>query len=145
MRIFLLFLILFSFFFNLEAQEWDITKVNNSGTWEIDESDSLNKKRRNILLISEASAYTIALIGLNKLWYSDYPRSSFHFINDNKEWLQMDKFGHMCASYYTGVVGIKAYDWTGMNRKEAIWYGGMTGSIFLTIIEILDGTYSRDN
>ena len=30
-------------------------------------------------------------------------RSNFHFINDNKEWLQMDKIGHMSVSYYSGV------------------------------------------
>ncbi len=101
---------------------------------------TLNKKRRNILLISEASAYTVALVGLNQLWYAGYPRSSFHFINDNGEWLQMDKMGHMTASYYTGVAGIKAYQWAGFSRKNAIWYGGMTGSFFLTIIEVLDGT-----
>ena len=41
--------------------------------------------RRNILLISEVSAYTIALVGLNELWYANYPKSSFHFINDNNE------------------------------------------------------------
>ncbi|MEC9209235.1 MAG: DUF2279 domain-containing protein [Bacteroidota bacterium] len=135
-----LFLILFTcLFLQITAQDWNVPKVSNGG-WEIDESYSLNKKRRNILLISEFSAYTIALVGLNQLWYADYPRSSFHFINDNKEWLQMDKMGHISASYYTGVVGIKAYEWTGMNRRKAIWYGGMTGSIFLTIIEVLDGT-----
>ena len=48
---------------------------------------TLNKKRRNILLISEASAYTVALVALNQLWYADYPKSSFHFINDNEEWI----------------------------------------------------------
>ena len=99
----------------------------------------LDKQKRNILLISEASAYTIALVGLNQLWYADYPKSDFHFINDNGEWLQMDKLGHLSSSYYTGVVGIKAYEWAGFSRKKAIWYGGMTGSLFLTIIEILDG------
>ena len=26
-----------------------------------------------------------------------------------------------------------------MNRKNAIWYGGLTGTFFLTIIEVLDG------
>ena len=104
---------------------------------------TLNKKRRNILLISEASAYTVALVGLNQLWYAGYPRSSFHFINDNGEWLQMDKMGHMTASYYTGVAGIKAYQWAGFSRKNAIWYGGMTGSFFLTIIEVLDGTSKK--
>ena len=38
-----------------------------------------------------------------------YPKSKFHFINDNREWLQMDKFGHAMTSYYTGYLGVKAY------------------------------------
>ena len=86
------------------------------------------------------SAFTISLIGLNQLWYAGYPRSKFHFINDNKEWMQMDKLGHMTTSYYGGVAGIKAYRWASFERKKAIWYGGMTGSFFLSIIEFLDGT-----
>ena len=51
----------------------------------------------------------------------------------------MDKMGHMTASYYMGVVGIKAYKWAGMNEKTSIWYGGLSGSFFLTAVEILDG------
>jgi hypothetical protein len=30
----------------------------------------------------------------------DYP--IFHFINDNAEWLQMDKAGHIYSSYHLG-------------------------------------------
>ena len=100
---------------------------------------NLNKQRKNILLISKGAAYTATLIGLNSLWYKDYPRSNFHFINDNREWLQMDKVGHMTSSYYMGVAGIEAYRWAGMNEEQAIWYGGLSGSFFLTAVEILDG------
>ena len=96
-----LFLIVFLLFFlNLTAQDWKIPKVGNGG-WEVEQEFTLNKRRRNILLISEASAYTVALVGLNQLWYADYPKSSFHFINDNKEWLHMDKMGHMSASFFS--------------------------------------------
>ena len=138
-----LFLILFTFIFlTSNAQDLHIPKVSDDG-WEIQQTYTLDKKKRNILLISEATAYTVALVGLNQLWYADYPKSGFHFINDNSEWLQMDKMGHLTSSYYTGVAGIKAYEWIGMSRKNAIWYGGMTGSFFLTIIEILDG-YSAE-
>jgi len=122
-----LFLILF-IFFGLQ--------VNSQG---LHSEPTLDKKKRNILLISEASIYTIALVGLNQLWYADYPRQSFRFKNDNSNWLQMDKMGHTAVSYYSGVAGIKAYQWAGFSRKKAIWYGGMTGSFFLTIIEVLDG------
>ena len=124
------------------TQDLDIEKLQHESSPN-DSIALLYKKKKNILLISEASTYTISLIALNQLWYSNYPRSKFHFINDNGEWLQMDKMGHMSSSYYTGVTGIKAYEWAGFSRKKAIWYGGMTGSFFLTIIEILDGTSER--
>ena len=120
------------------AQDSDIPEITKNN-WNIETSKNIDKRKRNILLISEATAYSISLIGLNELWYADYPKSKFHFINDNGEWLQMDKLGHLTASYYSGVVGIKAYQWTGMSGKNAIWYGGLTGTFFLTIIEILDG------
>ena len=134
----------FSFYFlSLGAQDWkvlshDLPDIINSG-WDIDQSSNINNDRRNILLISQATIYTVSLVGLNKLWYANYPKSNFHFINDNHEWLQMDKVGHLTTSYYIGVAGIKAYKWTGMKRKKAIWYGGLMGSFFLSIIEVLDG------
>ena len=105
----------------------------------MDIPSNIDKKKRNILLISEAAVYTVSLVGLNQLWYADYDKSDFHFINDNGEWLQMDKLGHMTTSYYCGVAGIKAYEWTGMKKKNAIWFGGLTGTFFLTVIEVLDG------
>jgi len=133
------FLTLFAFLlFQMNAQDWK-TPSFKKNSWEMDMPSELDKQKRNILLISEASAYAIALAGLNQLWYAGYPKSNFHFINDNEEWLQMDKMGHIATSYYSGVAGIKAYEWAGFSRKKAIWYGGMTGSLFLTIIEILDG------
>ena len=134
-----LFLILFCFIFiALSAQDLKTHTYQNKGL-DLDLPITFDKKKRNILLISEAAIYTVALVGLNQLWYAGYPKSSFHFINDNGEWLQMDKFGHMTTSYYSGVAGIKAYKWTGMKRKNAIWFGGLTGTFFLSIIEVLDG------
>ena len=122
----------------LSAQDWKIPNYQKN-SWDIDLPIKVDKKKRNILLISEVAIYTGALVTLNELWYTNYPKSSFHFINDNAEWLQMDKLGHMSVSYYWGVAGIKAYEWTGMKRKNAIWYGGLTGTFFLTTIEVLDG------
>jgi len=133
------FLILFcSIFLTLSAQDWETPNNQKSG-WNIDVASTVDTKKRDILLISQTATYTLAIAGLNQLWYANYPKSSFHFINDNGEWLQMDKLGHMTTSYYSGVAGIKAYEWTGMKRKNAIWFGGLTGTFFLTAIEVLDG------
>ena len=134
-----LFLILFCFIYITSlAQDFNTPTYQNNGL-DIDLPSSVDKKKRNILLISEAATYIVALVALNQLWYDDYPKSSFHFINDNGEWLQMDKLGHMTVSYYWGVAGIKAYEWAGIKRKNAIWYGGLTGTFFLSAIELLDG------
>lgn len=103
-------------------------------------SDTLNKSRRNAVYITEAAGASIALIGLNQLWYADYPRSSFHFLNDNASWMQMDKFGHGFSSYYIGKMGMDALVWAGESKKNQLIYGATTGFVFLTIIEVFDGT-----
>jgi Predicted periplasmic lipoprotein (DUF2279) len=106
-------------------------------------SDSLNKKRQNAVFISEAALGSAALIGLNQLWYADYPKSDFHFINDNAEWLQMDKLGHLYASYHLGRFGAEALNWSGASKKNQLIYGAGLGFAFLTAVEVMDG-YSAE-
>ncbi len=79
------------------------------------------------------------LIGLNELWYKDQPRTSFHLFDDLGDWKQMDKAGHAMTAYYMGRMGIRAMQWTGTERKKAIWIGGSYGFAYLTAIEVLDG------
>ena len=106
---------------------------------------SANTIKRRLWLVAgtEAALYGGSLVGLNELWYKDYPRSSFHFFNDNSEWMQMDKLGHFTTAYYIGRVGIRLLKWSGVARKKAIWYGGMLGSVYQSTIEMLDG-YSSE-
>lgn len=106
-------------------------------------SDSINKQRRNGVIISEAVIATGALIGLNQLWYSDYPKSDFHLINDNVQWNQMDKAGHVFSSYHLGSFGANALKWSGCNRNSQIIYGSTIGFVFLTAVEVFDG-YSSE-
>ncbi len=100
---------------------------------------TFNKKRLTAVITTEAIVYTSALIGLNEVWYKDFPHSPFHFFNDDKEWLQMDKAGHAFTAYTIGRVGIDMMKWTGVSRKKAIWFGGMMGSVLLNTVEVLDG------
>ena len=102
-------------------------------------SDTLNKKRVNTVIISESVIATATLIGLNELWYADYPRSDFHFINDNAEWLQMDKMGHVFSSYHLGSFGADALEWSGADKKTQLIYGSTLGLAFLTAVEVFDG------
>jgi len=106
-------------------------------------SDTLNKSRRNAVIITEASLATLTLIGLNELWYNDFEPSSFHTIDDSNEWLQMDKLGHMLSSYYIGKLGADVLHWSGVSKKNQLVYGSALGFTFLTAVEIFDG-YSKE-
>ncbi|MBI3500413.1 MAG: DUF2279 domain-containing protein [Bacteroidetes bacterium] len=102
-----------------------------------------DSKRGTAVFVAEGVLFTGALIALNHLWYKKFPRSKFHFFNDNAEWFQMDKIGHAVTAYNLGVLGMNALQYTGMKQRNAIWYGGMTGFAFLTTIEVMDG-FSSD-
>ncbi len=106
-------------------------------------SDTLNKPRRNAVVISEIALASGALIGLNQLWYADYPKSDFQIVNDNAEWLQMDKVGHVFSSYHLGRLSADALKWSGVSRRNQLIYGATSGFVFLTAVEVFDG-YSAE-
>jgi len=124
---FILIVVLFSYTANLESKSFVL------------EDYSFKDKKLKHLVISESAVFSLALVCLNELWYKNYPKSNFHFVNDNSSWLQMDKFGHAATSYYGGVNGIKLYKWAGLEYIKAVWVGGLTGFLFNSTIEILDG------
>lgn len=102
-------------------------------------SDSLNSQRRNTVVISEVLASSITLVGLNQLWYADYPKSKFHFINDNSEWMQMDKMGHLFSCYHISNRSVNALKWAGVQKDKQLIYSAALGLTFMTTVEIFDG------
>jgi len=106
-------------------------------------ADSLNTQRRNTVVISEAVALTGTLVALNQVWYSDYAKSSFHLKNDNAQWLQMDKAGHVFSSYQMGRFGAELLEWSGASQKSQLIYGSTLGLGFLTAVEVFDGHSSE--
>ena len=126
-------LLIFLFFFTLANAQDSFWK----------KSDTLDLKKRKTLVIAESSAYAISMIGLNQLWYANYPKSKLHSINDNQEWLQMDKIGHAMTSYYVGKIGMELLGWSGESKKNQLLYGATLGFAFLTTVEFFDG-YSKE-
>lgn len=102
-------------------------------------ADSLDTSRRNTVVITEAVGATVTLAALNQVWYADYPRSDFHFIDDNAEWLQMDKAGHVFSAYHLGRIGSDVLQWSGASRKSRLLYGATLGFVFLSAVEVMDG------
>ncbi|HEV8272428.1 MAG TPA: DUF2279 domain-containing protein, partial [Chitinophagaceae bacterium] len=82
--------------------------------------------------------YGASLIIFSNTWYKDYPKTSFHTFDDSKEWLQMDKVGHAWAAYNTGRASTDMWKWAGLSNKKATWIGGLSGTVYLTVIEFLD-------
>lgn len=107
-------------------------------------SDSLARKNRVYLITAiNIVGYGGSLLALNQAWYANYPRSSFHFFNDNGEWMQMDKVGHGWAAYNAGKSSAAMWRWAGLSQKKAALIGGLSGAAYLTVVEILDGFSSQ--
>ncbi|KAA5824756.1 DUF2279 domain-containing protein [Algibacter amylolyticus] len=106
-------------------------------------SDTLNKPRRNAVVITEAAIGGLTLVGLHQLWYADFEQSKFHTTNDNNQWLQMDKLGHAFTSYQLGKHGAQLLHWSGVNKKHQLIYGATLGFSFLSAVEVLDGFSSE--
>ena len=99
------------------------------------------QKKRRTWLIGGANVvgYGGTMIGLYHSWYKNYPQSKFHTFNDWREWKQVDKVGHLYSAYIESYGSMKMWQWTGMDRKKRIWIGGMSGAVYQTVIEVLDG------
>ncbi len=102
-------------------------------------SDSLNSRKLAAVIGIETIGTVGSLLALNELWYNQYQQTPFHFFNDNSEWLQMDKIGHSMTSYYIGYAGIEALKWSGLGDKQATWFGGGLGLVYLSGLELMDG------
>ena len=102
-------------------------------------SDTFDKKRFWGFLGASTSAYVGTVLLLDKVWYAQYPRSAFHLFNDDGEWLQMDKGGHVLTAYTQTKWMYQAMRWTGMKNSRAAWTGMLTGTILQGTLEILDG------
>ena len=78
---------------------------------------------------------------MDKAWYQNYPRTSFHTFNDGGEWKQVDKVGHGWTAYQTSRITTAAWQWAGFRgekKNKAVILGSVTGFTYLTVIEFLD-------
>lgn len=107
-------------------------------------SDTANvfRKRKIILGTTSVGITAGTLIYLNQAWYQQYNTGAFHTFNDNDEWFQMDKYGHVLSTYQTARLMMNAMQWAGYNKKQKIAIGGLSGFAYMTAIEVMDG-YSK--
>ena len=84
-------------------------------------------------------AYTTALGTLSAAWYADQGFDSFKFFNDNTEWNQMDKVGHMFGTYHLSRINYQFLSRTNLSNRKAVWWSAGLSSLLFIPIEILDG------
>ncbi|MBK7763649.1 MAG: DUF2279 domain-containing protein [Bacteroidetes bacterium] len=106
-------------------------------------ADSLNKNRFAAVCATQGIVWGGSLVLLNKAWYSQYPRSTFHFYNDLGEWNQVDKVGHAYSAYWGAQISSAMFRWAGVSQKRSAIYGAGMGIAYVSVIEILDGTSQK--
>jgi hypothetical protein len=97
------------------------------------------KKRLRLVTSLQGLGYGASMVGLNKIWYAGYPKSSFHYYNDAGEWLDMDKVGHVYTAYSLSRLSFRTWEWAGVPHKKAVLLAGFSGLAYQTVIETLDG------
>ncbi len=105
-------------------------------------NDQINR-RVKIIAAANIIGYGAAMGGLYTTWYKNYPQSNFHVFNDMTEWKGMDKIGHAYGVYAESMASMALWRWSGVSREKRIWYGGLSGPLYHTVIEILDGFSSQ--
>ena len=101
-------------------------------------NDSLVKRNVAIVAGCETATYIGSMVGLHQLWFKDCPWVGIHTINDNGDWLQMDKLCHATTAYHIGLVSDEIMGLTGLDSKHSALYGGAFSLLYMTSIEIMD-------
>jgi len=124
----------------IQAQDSLILKVNvDSAATSF--KQKLDKKRLRNVILSESAIYAAELVFLQFIWYKNHKTTPFHFYDDNDGWLQIDKYGHAFGAYQETVKSYEAIRWAGVSNAKAAWYGGLTGFMLQSQLEIYDAFY----
>jgi hypothetical protein len=87
-----------------------------------------NKKRVTLVAAGNIAGYGGSMAALYKSWYSQYPQSNFHTFDDNREWKQIDKFGHAYAAYIESYGSMEMWRWSGLKNTTDIKLTGTMGA-----------------
>ncbi len=101
--------------------------------------------RLSSMLGAIAIVNTVAYTYQQQVWYTE-ETTVFHsldFINDWNKYQQMDKFGHFTDAYFTSDLTAKIYRWSGLSGESSVWYGALTGWLWMLEIEISDAFMSE--
>ncbi|WP_234737021.1 DUF2279 domain-containing protein [Tellurirhabdus bombi] len=132
---FWIYTILISWFCHLTTAS--ITRAQPPITLTTPQPESFNRGRLTGVIIGTTVFYGVTLFMLKKAWYKK--SVPFHSFNDNREWLQMDKVGHVATAYLFTRGGYELMKWSGVREGPAVLTGGLLALLFQSTIEVFDG------
>lgn len=115
--------------------------ITLNSTWAQQPNDSIVLRNVKIMAGGGAVVYAGSMVALNQLWFKDCPWVGFHTINDNSDWLQMDKFGHATTAYHINLLGNESLRLIGLDAKQSALYSGAFSLLYMTSIELMDAGY----
>lgn len=102
-------------------------------------ADSLHKGRFYTCIAGGALTYGAFSLGLYNTWYKEYDLVGFHTFNDGREWMQMDKGGHLLTTFTETRLIYSGARWTGMQPKSAAWTAFAVANFLQGTLETMDG------
>ena len=87
-----------------------------------------------------AAVNAVAYMYQRNVWYTEETTvfHSLEFMNDWNKYQQMDKFGHFTDAYFTSDLTGKIYRWSGVSGNSSVWFGALTGWLWMLEIEVSD-------
>lgn len=100
----------------------------------------INKSRTIGVSTGIGVVWAGSMIGLHSIWYKGMEKSVWHTFDDSKEWLQMDKAGHLYTANKISNLTGELYQWSGWKNNSAALMGFGVGLGYLFTLESLDAT-----
>lgn len=104
---------------------------------------TIDKRKLRTAIVTQSALYVGSMAYLQFVWYEDSERVPFHFYDDRKGYLQIDKMGHGYAAYLESYLCYKWLRSAGVSKKKSLLLGGTMGIVLQTPIEVFDGLYEN--
>ena len=129
-------------FFTLAASANHFNQISDRVDSTLLSSDSLLPQINNTRLALVSGTLLTSMVAIHIYqqngWWKDN-RAPFHFQEDLKYGLWVDKIGHFYGAYLLNFVMSKSFEWADVPDEKALWFGAGGGLLFQTYVEVEDG------
>ena len=109
----------------------------------LENDTTFNVKRTAWTSGAIATGWSGSILALRNVWYKETWTDEFLLFDDSRQWLGMDKAGHVFTANLITKNISSFYRWSGTDRKKSLLIGSSVAFGYLASIELLDG-YSKN-